>query len=132
MFFCRQESLTSNDPSKILKEARKIIEEIRDKCRENGHTTLFIKSSGLKSKPKFYIEDFHYHIESKWLHDMEGRYSLIPCVFELLRFTRDEPTLSREKNYYLEGITADEKKFKVIVRKERSGYVLQSFFRVRE
>jgi hypothetical protein len=57
---------------------------------------------------------------------------LIPCVFELLRFTRDEPTLSREKNYYLEGITADEKKFKVIVRKERSGYVLQSFFRVRE
>jgi hypothetical protein len=56
MFFCRQESLTSNDPSKILKEARKIIEKIRDKCRENGHSTPFIKSSGLKSKPKFYIE----------------------------------------------------------------------------
>jgi hypothetical protein len=48
-----------NDPSKILKEARKIIEEIRDKCRENSHPTLFIKSSGLKSKPKFYIGGFH-------------------------------------------------------------------------
>ncbi len=54
MFFCRQESLTSNDPSKILKEARKIIEKIRDKCRENDHSTPFIKSSGLKSKPGWF------------------------------------------------------------------------------
>ena len=56
MFFCRKESLTSNDPAKILKEARKIIEEIQDKCRENGHTTPYIKSSGLIIKPKFYIK----------------------------------------------------------------------------
>ena len=88
MFFCRKESLTSNDPSRILKEARKIIEKIRDKCRENVHTTPFIKSSGLKSKSKFYIKK-----KDPDTSENKSPCALMPCLSAIGRATSE--TISR-------------------------------------
>ena len=82
------------------------------------------------TKSPSYINVFHRHFDEKEYKDVVGRYSLTPCVFELLRFTRDKPEFSEGKNYFLLGRSGCEKDFKVIVRKDKDGYVLRSYFRV--
>jgi len=134
MFTCRKESLGIAPSSEVLKKARQIIKEYRSKClskaqseKKKGYTRPFIKS--VKTRTKFYIDDFHYHINAKPYDDMVRRYSLIPCVFELLQFTKEKPVYSDKDNYYFLGISANNENFKVIVRKEKGGYALQSFHR---
>jgi len=79
-------------------------------------------------KGKVFIDDFHYHIESKSDADMVGRYRLVPCVKELLRKTTDSPTITSDGNLMLDGMTPDGTRFRVIIRPEKRGGALQSFY----
>lgn len=136
LYICRKESLWSKIETEIqdiIKEAREIIDEIRNQCLDKSpnkaNRRAFIKSIQ-QNKTKFYIDNFHEHFHKRPFADMGRRYSLIPCVFELLQFTKEEPAYSKKSNYYFLGKSADDKMFKVVVRKEKTGYVLLTFFPV--
>jgi len=86
----------------------------------------------LGHKGKVFIDDFHYHIETKATGDMIARYRLLPCVMELLRKTTDIPEPTRDGNLLLDGITPHGKVFRVIIRPEKKGGCLQSFYPVRQ
>lgn len=75
-------------------------------------------------------DTFERHLDKKEIRNMAGRYSLTPCVFELLKFSNDQPQYSEGHNYFLTGKTPCGKDFKVIVRKKRDGYVLRTYFRI--
>lgn len=136
VFVCRSETINAQ-PQKILREAKRLIKEARKACVDKlkadgtkGNIRAFIRSTRPK-KEKFYIDDFHYHIEeSHDFSDMVGRYRFMPCVFELIRFSKNEFISTEKDNYALWGLSADNLGFQVIVRKEKSGYALQSFFPV--
>ncbi|MFH0826073.1 MAG: hypothetical protein V2B18_25245 [Pseudomonadota bacterium] len=79
-------------------------------------------------KGKVFIDDFHYHIEAKGDHDMVGRYRLTPCVMELLTKATEEPEATPYGNLMLQGMTPDGEKFRVIIRPEKEGGALQSYY----
>ncbi|MCA1962244.1 MAG: hypothetical protein LDL33_15810 [Desulfomonile sp.] len=83
-------------------------------------------------KAKVFIDDFHYHIEAKATGDMIARYRLLPCVMELLRKTTDTPRPTPDGNLLLEGKTPHGRPFRVIIRPEKQGGCLQSFYPVRQ
>jgi hypothetical protein len=126
MYICTKGVINCEIADEILSIARRLIDEEREK--EKDYKIPLIK--GHKTKIKYYINVFHRHFDEKEYKDVVGRYSLTPCVFELLRFTRDKPEFSEGKNYFLLGRSGCEKDFKVIVRKDKDGYVLRSYFRV--
>jgi len=77
---------------------------------------------------KVFIDDFHFHIDSKSPEDRIGRYRVVPCVRELLRRTTDCPVMTPHGNLELKGKTPDGQGFTVIIRPEKKGGVLQSFY----
>lgn len=77
---------------------------------------------------KVFIDDFHHHIENKNYEDMVGRYRLLPCVRELLKKTGDAPVLTAHGNLMLDGVTPGGTRFRVIIRPEKKGGCLQSFY----
>lgn len=82
-------------------------------------------------KGKIFIDDFHYHIEAKTSRDMIARYRLLPCVIELLRKTTDAPITTPDGNLLLQGSTPSGKLFRVIIRPDKKGVTLQTFYPVR-
>ncbi len=126
MYDCTTETIESEKIDEVLNIARRMIEEEKEK--NTGRKKPFIK--GHKTKLKYYIDAFERHLDKKEIRNMAGRYSLTPCVFELLRFSNDKPEYSEGHNYFLVGKTPCGKEFKVIVRKKGDGYVLRSYFRV--
>ncbi|MBI5570508.1 MAG: hypothetical protein HY914_11230 [Desulfomonile tiedjei] len=99
--------------------------EWRKKSR-GSRPCIRVKCCGLQGR--VFIDDFHYHIEKKSDPDMVGRYRLLPCVIELLRKTMDTPEPTADGNLMLEGLTPDGLKFRVIIRLEKKGGCLQSFY----
>jgi hypothetical protein len=126
MYTCTKVIIEGGTLIETFNIARRLIDEERENAK--GYKIPFIK--GHKTKIKYYINVFHRHFDEKEYTDVVGRYRLTPCVFELLRFTKDKPEFSEGKNYYLLGMSGCGKDFKVIVRKKGDGYVLRTYFRV--
>jgi len=125
MYQCKTRPIDSRKTKQVIAEARRLIKKWR--ARSAGtRPYLRVKSRGLKGK--VYIDDFHFHIDAKGYGDMIGRYRLVPCVIELLRKTHDEPLPTKRGNLMFEGTTPDGQRFKVIVRPEKQGGCLQSFY----
>lgn len=127
MFVCRTAPITHRKNKRVLQEANHLIEIHRKRHKGSRPYILSVK---LKPPVKFFIDDFHYHLNNKGLLDRIGCYRLIPCVFELLKFTEEwPPKKGTGENYYvLTGQTPDGKYFEVIIRKEAENYVLQSLY----
>jgi hypothetical protein len=127
MFVCRIVPIAHRKNNRVLQEANQIIEKHRKKC---AGSRPYILSAKLKTKVKFFIDDFHYHLDNKSLPNRVERYRLIPCVFELLKFTEEWPPRkgTGENCYMLTGQTPDGKCFEVIIRKEAENFVLQSLY----
>lgn len=81
---------------------------------------------------RVFIDDSHFHIEKKDRVDMVARFRLLPCVKELLRNSRDTPHTTRDGNLMLDGMTPTGDQFRVIIRPEKKGGCLQSFYRVKK
>jgi len=81
-----------------------------------------------QGRQRVFIEDVHYHIDAKNFRDMVGRYRLLPCVWELLKHSRDTPEPTKRGNLKLVGMTPEGERFAVIIRPEKGGGVLQSFY----
>ena len=109
----------------MIAEARRIIEQWRQEC-PGSRSYVRVVCPGLKGK--VFIDDFHFHIEHKDNADMVRRYRLVPCVRELLRKTTDTPQATEDGNLMLNGMTPDGTLFKVIIRPEKRGGCLQSFY----
>ncbi len=106
-----------------------MIEFFGRKVSQKGGGRPYIMSAKLKPPVKFFIDDFHYHLDKKPLLDRVSRYRLMPCVFELLRFTEEWPEKGSGENYYVfTGQTPDGTYFKVVVRRENPNYVLQTIY----
>lgn len=125
MYNCTKEIIESEKIDEVLAIARRIIEEEKEKCSARKRPLI----KGHKTKIKYYIDTFERHLDKKEIRNMAGRYSLTPCVFELLKFSNDQPQYSEGHNYFLTGRTPCGKDFKVIVRKKSAGYVLRTYFR---
>jgi len=63
---------------------------------------------------------------------MVSRYRLLPCVKELLKRCTETPEETGDGNLLLRGMTPSGDKFNVIIRPEKDGATLQSFYRVRK
>jgi hypothetical protein len=87
-----------------------------------------VRNKFLGRRQRVFIDDFHFHIETKSLADTVGRYRLLPCVRELLMHTTDTPEPTPRGNMKLVGITPEGDRFAVIIRPEKTGGVLQSFY----
>jgi len=127
MYQCKTEPIASRKTKRVIAEAHKIMREWR---AESTGSRPYVRVRFLGRKGRVFIDDFHYHIEIKPFKDMVGRYRLLPCVRELLKNTDDTPTMTEDGNWMLEGMTPGGETFQVIIRPEKKGGCLQSFFRV--
>ena len=127
MYFCKVPPLRASKHSRILSNAHEFIRRWRAESR-GSRPYVRVKCPGLNGK--VFIDDFHYHIEAKGGRNKTGRYRLLPCVKKLLRKTTDTPIPTKDGNLMLEGITPDGSEFRVIVRPEKKGGCLQSFYPV--
>jgi hypothetical protein len=125
MYHCKTPPISSRKSGRVVAEARRLIKEWR---RESPGSRPYVKVKFLGGRQKVFIDDFHYHIESKNLRDKVGRYRLVPCVMELLRNSIDAPRLTEDGNLMLEGLTVEGVRFRVVIRPERTGGCLQSFY----
>lgn len=125
MYKCKSFPIRARKAKRTIEQARRFIEQWRKESR-GSRPYVRVICGGLKGK--VFIDDFHYHIEDKDYGDMVGRYRLVPCVRELLRKTRDVPTATADGNLMLDGITRDGTRFRVIIRPEKRGGCLQSFY----
>jgi hypothetical protein len=126
MFVCRTAPIVHRKDKRVLQAANHIIEVHRKK---HTGSKPYILATKLKPPVKFFIDDFHYHLNNKSLNDKVERYRLIPCVFELLKFTDKLPQEkgSGKDNYVFRGQTPGGDCFTVVVRQETGGnYTLQS------
>ena len=87
-----------------------------------------MRAKFLSRRQRVFIDDFHFHIETKPLADAVGRYRLLPCVREVLMHCEDTPEPTPRGNLKLVGITPEGERFAVIIRPEKKGGVLQSFY----
>jgi len=125
MYQCKTLPIGHRKSSRVIREARRLIAQWRAKSR-GSRPYVRVKCPGLAGK--VFIDDFHFHIESKADYDMLRRYRLTPCVIELLRKTTDKPEPTPAGNLMLEGLTPDGTRFRVIIRPEKNGGCLQSFY----
>ncbi len=125
MYRCKTPPIQSRKAKRTIRQARRFIGQWRRESR-GSRPYVRVKCPGLNGK--VFIDDFHYHIESKSDVDMVGRYRLVPCVKELLRKTTDPPGTTVDGNLMLDGETPDGTRFRVIIRPEKQGGVLQSFY----
>ena len=127
MYLCQVRPLKASKHTRILSRAHDFIKRWRAES-PGSRPYVRVKCPGLNGK--VFIDDFHYHIEAKGGRNMTGRYRLLPCVKELLKKTMDTPVLTKQGNLMLEGITPEGSKFRVIIRPEKKGGCLQSFYPV--
>jgi hypothetical protein len=127
MYRCKTSPLGSRKSKRVLAEAYGFIDAWR---AESRGSRPYAKVKFMGRRKKVFIDDFHHHIESKNLRDTLGRYRLLPCVRELLRNTTDAPTRTTDGNWMLDGLTPEGRKFHVIIRPEKKGGCLQSFYPV--
>ncbi len=127
MYLCKVHPITASKHNRIITKAHEFIRRWREESR-GSRSYVRVKCLGLKGK--VFIDDFHYHIEAKGGRNMTGRYRLLPCVRELLRKTMDTPMPTKDGNLMLEGITPEGATFRVIIRPEKKGGCLQSFYPV--
>ncbi|MEI7451354.1 MAG: hypothetical protein WCJ75_17225 [Desulfomonile sp.] len=128
MYQCKVSEITVRRSNRVIEHARKFIEEWRSEC-SGSRPHARVKFLG--KKQRVFIDDFHYHIEAKSMKDMTGRYRLLPCVKELLKHSTDEPSQTEDGNLMLQGRTPTGDKFIVIIRPEKRGGYLQSFYKTR-
>jgi hypothetical protein len=129
MFLCRKAPIAHRQNKRVFQEVRSMIEFFGRKVSQKGGGRPYIMSAKLKPPVKFFIDDFHYHLDKKPLLVRVSRYRLVPCVFELLRFTKQWPEKGTGENYYaFTGQTPDGTCFKVVVRRENPNYVLQTIY----
>jgi len=128
MYQCKTSEINAGSNNRVIEQARKFIEEWRSEC---SGSKPYVRVKFLGKKQRVFIDDFHYHIEDKNLKDKAGRYRLIPCVKELLKHSSDEPSITNDGNLMLQGQTPTGDKFKVIIRPEKKGGCLQSFYKTR-
>jgi len=124
MYRCKTPSISSRKNKRVINEARRVIAAWRAESR-GSRPYVRVKCPGFNGK--VFIDDFHFHIDSKSLEDGIGRCRLIPCVRELLKRTTDCPVPTPHGNLMLEGTTPDGQAFRVLIRPEKRGGVLQSF-----
>jgi hypothetical protein len=125
MYQCNTHPIQSRKAKRVIAEARRIIEQWRKESR-GSRPYVRVICPGLSGK--VFIDDFHYHIESKDYGEMVRRFRLIPCVRELLRKTTDTPQVTEHGNLLLDGMTPNGTRFRVIIRPEKRGGCLQSFY----
>jgi hypothetical protein len=125
MYQCRTPQISSNKAGRVVAKGLRIIKEWRAK---SPGSRPYIRVRFLGRKGRVFIDDFHYHIDAKPFWDRVGRYRLLPCVRELLAHSTDSPETTSHGNLSLDGVTADGTKFRVIIRPEEKGGVLQSFY----
>jgi len=129
MYLCKTLPITASKTKRVLSEAYSFIKEWRGQSRGSRP---YVRVNFLKGHQRVFIDDFHYHIEKKELPDRVERFRLLPCVKELLKNTRDEPRITRDGNLMLEGTTPTGDQFAVIIRPEKKGGCLQTFYRVKK
>ncbi|AFM23715.1 hypothetical protein Desti_0997 [Desulfomonile tiedjei DSM 6799] len=129
MYQCKSQPITARKNKRVIEEARRFIAEWRAESRAS-RPCVRVRLFGRKER--VFIDDFHYHIEKKSPADMIGRYRLVPCVKELLKHSEEKPVINEKGNWELEGVTPDGKVFRVIIRPEKRGGCLQSFYPVRK
>lgn len=127
MYPCKTHPIHSRKDERVIAQARKLVDKWRRQS-PGSRPYVRVKFPGLKGK--VFIDDFHYHIEAKTGRDMVGRYRLLPCVRELLRKCTDTPITTDDGNLMLEGVTPDGQRFRVVIRPEKRGGALQSFYPV--
>jgi len=125
MYQCKIEPIASRKAKRVIAEAYRFIEEWRAEAKG---ARPYVRVKFLGKGQKVFIDDFHYHIEGKKYRDMVGRLRLLPCVKELLRYSKDKPRRTLDGNIMLEGMTPDGERFRVIIRPEKKGGCLQSFY----
>jgi len=125
MYQCKTPPIHSRKAKRVIAEANRLLSSWRMGSRGSRPC---IRAKFLGKKQRIFIEDVHYHIDEKSFKDMVGRYRLLPCVGELLRHTRDTPESTPHGNLKLIGMTPEGDRFAVIVRPEKGGGVLQSFY----
>lgn len=125
MYQCKTPPIGFRKDRRVLREAYRFTEAWR---AESPGSRPYVRVNFLARRPKVFIDDFHFHIGAKPLADAVGRYRLIPCVRELLRKTTEPPKATADGNLMLDGITPDGTRFRVIIRPEKDGGVLQSFY----
>jgi hypothetical protein len=125
MYQCKTPPIGTRKPKKVLQEAREFIDKWR---AESSGARPYVRVRFLPRHQRVFIDDFHYHIESKKLENMVGRYRLLPCVKELLKHSTDKPTPTEHGNLLLDGLTPEGEPFRVIIRPEKKGGTLQSFY----
>lgn len=128
MYQCKVSEVTARGNNRVIKQAREFIDVWKSEC---PGSRPYVRVKFLGKKQRVFIDDFHYHIETKSLKDMVGRYRLIPCVKELLQYSSDEPSITKDENLMLEGQTPTGDKFIVVIRPEKKGGCLQSFYKTR-
>jgi len=125
MYQCTTPPIALRTNKRILREAYWFMKMWR---AESKGSRPHVRVKFLGRKQRVFIDDFHYHIEVKGLENMVGRYRLFPCVRELVKHSTDIPVETSDGNLMLEGMTPDGEKFRVIVRPEKRGGCLQSFY----
>jgi hypothetical protein len=131
MYRCKFLPITARKTKRVLSEAYQFIEEWRAESR-GSRPYVRVKFLVLGRRQRVFIDDFHYHLERKSPVDMVARFRLLPCVKELLRNSRDTPHTTRDGNLMLDGMTPTGDQFRVIIRPEKKGGCLQSFYRVKK
>jgi hypothetical protein len=127
MYQFKTPPISSRKAKRVINEAHRLMRGWR---AESPGSRPYVRVRFLGRRRRVFIDDFHYHIETKPFRDMIGRYRLLPCVQELLKKTADVPTETEHGNLMLEGMTPEGEKFQVIIRPEKRGGCLQSFFPV--
>jgi len=127
MYQCTTPPIRSRKAKRVHAEAQRYIKQWR---RQSKGARPYVRVKFLGENRRVFIDDFHYHIETKSFPDMIGRYRLVPCVKELLQHTTDEPEATKDGNLVLDGMTPDGERFIVILRPVKKGACLQSFFPV--
>ena len=86
MYFCKVHPITASKHGRIVSKAHEFVRRGRAES-PGSRPYVRVKCPGLNGK--VFIDDFHYHIETKGGRNMTGRYRLLPCVKELLKKTTD-------------------------------------------
>lgn len=126
VYQCKTPPIGHRKDQRVIFEAKSLIRQWRE---DSPGSRPYVRVKFLGRKGRVFIDDFHYHFDKgKRLRDRVGRYRLVPCVQELLKNTTAEPVITENGNLLLFGATPDGQRFCVIVRPEKKGGALQSFY----
>jgi len=106
----------------VIKKARKAYHEIEKRSKRIAH----IKSAYFK-KEKVFINIFWEHLNQKSPRDRIRRLKLLPCAYELIENSINNPTSKKNPNVESEilhrfgGITADNELFYIQIKENKRG-----------